>query len=77
MNDNKHLQEAFQMYSGADIPATREQVIAVVQQLLELSKKTEKLHSLMRDVLKKANATRQQMGMPIPQPPFRGPKQTD
>lgn len=71
---DKHLQQAFEIFSGKEHKPTKEQVVAAVRALLDISKKTEKLHSLMREVLKKANATRQHMGMEIPSPPFKGPK---
>lgn len=61
------LEEAYKLHAGdKNIKAKKEHVKAAIDSLLELSRKTEKLHSIMHIAYTEACRTRREKGLPIP-----------
>lgn len=64
------LKEAYEIHSGdKNIKVKREHVIALVDSIAELAKKTQKLHSVMHLAYAEACKKRNAQGLPVPPVP--------
>lgn len=61
------LEEAYKIHAGdMNLKPKREHIRAAISHILELAKKTQKLHSVMHLAYAEACKRRQEQGLPVP-----------